>query len=220
MFLFFSTVLLLVVTALCVPHLVRPFFAAAYSQALDKAYLLKAYWPKEPESESYHSRRLREHRKRLTIRSDIQICSMNINADMYRPVEIKDLAEALAALERCNGVAIFENGWITLPFGQSIHIESLMQKIHHHLINAYIGLDEASSIITDYADALGNKALALSTNKVLHSLSGQTAHYPFETVIAPLALLIGVDPGKNELAAHGGDALWSRNKARFFGTKT
>lgn len=78
-------VLLLVVTALCVPHLVRPFFAAAYSQALDKAYLLKAYWPKEPESESYHSRRLREHRKRLTIRSDIQICSMNINADMYRP---------------------------------------------------------------------------------------------------------------------------------------
>lgn len=219
MFLFYSTALLLVVTALCVPHLVRPFFSAAYSQALDKAYLLKAYWPKDQEPDSYHSKRLKQHRHRLALRCDTQICSMNVNADMYRPNEITGLAEALYKLQHCDGVVLFEGGSMTFPDGQTLDIQSLTKKIHHQLVNAYVGLDEAASIITDYADALGQDALAASSNKTLYSISGQTAHYPLESVIAPLALLIGVDPDKNELAAHGGDALWSRNKARLFGTK-
>jgi hypothetical protein len=219
MFLLYSTAFLLVVAALCVPHLVRPFFALAYSQALDTVYLLKAYWPKEPEPESYHSKRLQQHRHRLSLRSDIQICSMSVNADMYRPNEITGLAEALYKLQHCDGVVLFEGGHMTFPDGQTLDIQSLTKKIHHQLINAYVNLDEAASIITNYGLVLGNEALATSTNKTLYSISGQTAHYPFESVIAPLALLLGVDPAENELAAHGGDALWSRNKARLFGTK-
>ncbi|WP_274644010.1 hypothetical protein [Pseudomonas serbica] len=219
MFLLYSTALLLVVTALCVPHLVRPLFAAVYSQALDKAYLLKAYWPKDPEPDNYHLKRLKQHRNRLSIRADAQICSMGINADLYRPNEICGLQEALYKLQHCDGVVLFENGRMIFPDGQTLDIHSLTKKIHHQLVNAYVGLDEAASIITDYADDLGNEALAASTNKTLYSISGQTAKYPLDGVIGPLALLLGVDPDKNDLAAHGGDALWSRNKARLFGTK-
>lgn len=214
MFLLFSAGLLLVATAMFLPRLARPLSEFAYSYTLDNLYLLKAYWPKKPEPESYLSRRLAEHRQRLSIQSTAQICSMNINEDSYRPNEISGLAEALYKLQHCEGVVLFEDGHMTFPDGQTLAIQSLTKKIHHQLINAYIGLDEAASLVTDYSNSLGNKALALSTNKVLHSLSGQTAHYPFETVIAPLALLIGVDPAKNELAVHGGETLWSRNKHR------
>lgn len=219
LFLFLTALLVAVAVSLSLPHLVRPFFALAYSQALDKAYLLKAYWPKDPEPESYHSKRLNQHRHRLSLRSDTQICSMSVNADMYRPNEITGLAEALYKLQHCDGVVLFEGGHMTFPDGQTLDIQSLSKKIHHQLINAYVNLDEAASIITNYGLVLGNEALAASTNKTLYSISGQTAHYPFESVIAPLALLIGVDPAKNDLAAHGADALWSRNKARLFGTK-
>lgn len=214
MYAIYCAVFLLGASTIIFPRVLHALILSAWRWMLDYASLLRAYWTSKPNPGDYHSKRMAEHRERLSVRADVQICSMSQYADRYRPVEVKDLDESLRMIQSCNGVVIIENGWMVFPHGEYLNIHHLTQQMHHQLINAYIALDEASSTITDYADTLGQEALSASDNKILRSISGQSAHYPLEQIIAPLALLLGVDPASNKLAAHGGDELWRRNSSR------
>lgn len=119
-------------------------------------------------------------------------------------------AGALQALYLGDGVIFFENGLATLPDGTQVELGAIAHEVLNALREAYIALDAASALITDYATTFNTpEELNEHPNDILRRIAGQGAMYPMQGVIVQLAKLLQLDPDKNE-AVIGGEVLWSR----------
>ena len=137
--------------------------------------------------------------------------NINYQFDESSPDSIR---QALRWLLVDNGVMSIRDGVTTLPNGGTVLFGELALYIEDSLIAAYKSLDEASSIILDYAESLPKNDLRFTDNTVLRSISGQTAKFPFESDIRRLSMLLALDPEENYVALVGAKELCRRNRER------
>ncbi|WP_237043530.1 hypothetical protein [Pseudomonas aeruginosa] len=119
-------------------------------------------------------------------------------------------ADALQALYLRDGVIFFEKGIATLPDGTQVELGALTHEVLEVLRETYSALDAASAVITDYATTFNTpEELEKSENEILRKIAGYGNMYPMQSAIARLALLLNLDPDKNDVGI-GGKVLWER----------
>lgn len=118
--------------------------------------------------------------------------------------------DALQALYLRDGVIFFEKGIATLPDGTQVELGALTHEVLEVLRETYSALDTASAVITDYATTFNTpEELEKSENEILRKIAGYGNMYPMQSAIARLALLLNLDPDKNDVGI-GGKVLWER----------
>ena len=118
--------------------------------------------------------------------------------------------DALQALYLRDGVIFFEKGIATLPDGTQVELGALTHEVLEVLRETYSALDAASAVITDYATTFNTpEELEKSENEILRKIAGYGNMYPMQSAIARLALLLNLDPDKNDVGI-GGKVLWER----------
>lgn len=118
--------------------------------------------------------------------------------------------DALHALYLRDGVIFFEKGIATLPDGTQVELGALTHEVLEVLRETYSALDAASAVITDYATTFNTpEELEKSENEILRKIAGYGNMYPMQSAIARLALLLNLDPDKNDVGI-GGKVLWER----------
>lgn len=118
--------------------------------------------------------------------------------------------DALQALYLRDGVIFFEKGIATLPDGTQVEAGALTHEVLEVLRETYSALDAASAVITDYATTFNTpEELEKSENEILRKIAGYGNMYPMQSAIARLALLLNLDPDKNDVGI-GGKVLWER----------
>lgn len=118
--------------------------------------------------------------------------------------------DALQALYLRDGVIFFEKGIATLPDGTQVELGALTHEVLEVLRETYSALDAASAVITDYATTFNTpEELEKSENEILQKIAGYGNMYPMQSAIARLALLLNLDPDKNDVGI-GGKVLWER----------
>lgn len=118
--------------------------------------------------------------------------------------------DALQALYLRDGVIFFEKGIATLPDGTQVELGALTHEVPEVLRETYSALDAASAVITDYATTFNTpEELEKSENEILRKIAGYGNMYPMQSAIARLALLLNLDPDKNDVGI-GGKVLWER----------
>lgn len=118
--------------------------------------------------------------------------------------------DALQALYLRDGVIFFEKGIATLPDGTQVELGALTHEVLEVLRETYSALDAASAVITDYATTFNiPEELEKSENEILRKIAGYGNMYPMQSAIARLALLLNLDPDKNDVGI-GGKVLWER----------
>ena len=118
--------------------------------------------------------------------------------------------DALQALYLRDGVIFFEKGIATLPDGTQVELGALSHEVLEVLRETYSALDAASAVITDYATTFNTpEELEKSENEILRKIAGYGNMYPMQSAIARLALLLNLDPDKNDVGI-GGKVLWER----------
>lgn len=118
--------------------------------------------------------------------------------------------DALQALYLRDGVIFFEKGIATLPDGTQVELGALAHEVLEVLRETYSALDAASAVITDYATTFNTpEELEKSENEILRRIAGYGNMYPMQSAIARLALLLNLDPDKNDVGI-GGKVLWER----------
>lgn len=118
--------------------------------------------------------------------------------------------DALQALYLRDGVIFFEKGIATLPDGTQVELGALTHEVLEVLRETYSALDAASAVITDYATTFNTpEELEKSENEILRKIAGYGNMYPMQSAIARLALLLNLDPDKNDVGI-GGKELWER----------
>ena len=132
-----------------------------------------------------------------------------------RPAVYQDAAsfvgvDALQALYLRDGVIFFEKGIATLPDGTQVELGALTHEVLEVLRETYSALDAASAVITDYATTFNTpEELEKNENEILRKIAGYGNMYPMQSAIARLALLLNLDPDKNDVGI-GGKVLWER----------
>lgn len=120
--------------------------------------------------------------------------------------------DALQALYLRDGVIFFEKGIATLPDGTQVELGALTHEVLEVLRETYSALDAASAVITDYATTFNTpEELEKSENEILRKIAGYGNMYPMQSAIARLALLLNLDPDKNDVGI-GGKVLWERSR--------
>ncbi|MGU5598992.1 hypothetical protein [Aeromonas caviae] len=118
--------------------------------------------------------------------------------------------DALQALYLRDRVIFFEKGIATLPDGTQVELGALTHEVLEVLRETYSALDAASAVITDYATTFNTpEELEKSENEILRKIAGYGNMYPMQSAIARLALLLNLDPDKNDVGI-GGKVLWER----------
>lgn len=118
--------------------------------------------------------------------------------------------DALQTLYLRDGVIFFEKGIATLPDGTQVELGALTHEVLEVLRETYSALDAASAVITDYATTFNTpEELEKSENEILRKIAGYGNMYPMQSAIARLALLLNLDPDKNDVGI-GGKVLWER----------
>ncbi|WP_232925212.1 hypothetical protein [Pseudomonas sp. S4_EA_1b] len=118
--------------------------------------------------------------------------------------------DALQALYLRDGVIFLEKGIATLPDGTQVELGALTHEVLEVLRETYSALDAASAVITDYATTFNTpEELEKSENEILRKIAGYGNMYPMQSAIARLALLLNLDPDKNDVGI-GGKVLWER----------
>ncbi len=118
--------------------------------------------------------------------------------------------DALQALYLRDGVIFFEKGIATLPDGTQVELGALTHEVLEVLRETYSALDAASAVITDYATTFNTpEELEKSENEILRKIAGYGNMYPMQSAIARLALLLNLDPDKNDVGI-GGKVLRER----------
>jgi len=118
--------------------------------------------------------------------------------------------DALQALYLRDGVIFFEKGIATLPDGTQVELGALTHEVLEVLRETYSALDAASAVITDYATTFNTpEELEKSENEILRKIAGYGNMHPMQSAIARLALLLNLDPDKNDVGI-GGKVLWER----------
>jgi hypothetical protein len=120
------------------------------------------------------------------------------------------------ALQR--GAACLVDGVGTMHDGTTINIAEQLTLIRSALMEAYIGLDEASVVLSGLAEQMTAGELADHPSKVMRAIAGQTDMYPLQVPMVRVAHALGIDHSVNDLGT-GGAALWERNRTRLFGTE-
>ena len=112
--------------------------------------------------------------------------------------------DALQALYLRDGVIFFEKGIATLPDGTQVELGALTHEVLEVLRETYSALDAASAVITDYATTFNTpEELEKSENEILRKIAGYGNMYPMQSAIARLALLLNLDPDKNDVGIGG-----------------
>lgn len=99
--------------------------------------------------------------------------------------------------------------------GTTVDIAAQLGLISNALVQAYVGLDEASVVLSGMAERMSATDLANHPSQVMRAIAGQTDMYPLQVPLVSVARALGIDPGVNELGT-GGAALWTRNRKRLF----
>jgi len=111
------------------------------------------------------------------------------------------------------GAACLVDGIATMHDGTTVDIASQLGLISNALVQAYVGLDEASVVLSGMAERMSAADLANHPSQVMRAIAGQTDMYPLQVPLVGVARALGIDPAVNELGT-GGAALWERTRKR------
>ncbi|TDN59016.1 hypothetical protein [Paraburkholderia sp. BL10I2N1] len=126
--------------------------------------------------------------------------------------------EMLSAVCPRDGVIVFDNGVATLTDGTKLDVNGLTSAVIAAIGEAYVAMDAASSVLTDYAATLSPQDLENHPQAFMRAIAGLTDKYPMQSQIVALARLLDIDPESNALGI-GGAELWRHNQARLFGDR-